>query len=440
MSKGFGDILTTIGDAVAVATGNPELLPVINGGSQLVQGRGIGNALTSAGTAYLGNELSSTLGNQFPETFGGTFGTGGNSLTDLFGSTEGAGSFFGPGTLGGDLTGNFSPGSGLDSLFGSGTSNNSLSNLFSPSSGSGGSSQFSSDSGAGGSPTSDLFTNSARDATSGAAATGSSGLPGASAGSGISNVGGGSAGGFVNAPDINLGSFDNSFSGAAPAAGDIGSQFTQGLTQGGSKVASGNNNQMIGGLLKSILGGATNNTNQAGYQGENAAAQQAAQAYQPFLQNGTAANKTLSDLYGNNGQDAATAAQAGFANTPGYQFARNQGINALDASAAARGNLLSGNQIKAVQDYGTGLENQTYQQYVQNLQNQAGVGANAAGGYGGALVGGANALAQGGQAKSNNQNQMFGGALNALFPSNDILSLLRGNGGNNGILSALFGG
>lgn len=434
MSKGFGDILTTIGDAVAVATGNPELLPVINGGSQLVQGRGIGSALTSAGTAYLGNEIGSTLGNQFPETFGSTFGTGGNSLTDLFGSTEGAGSFFGPGTIGGDLTGNFSPGSGLDSLFGSGTSNNSLSNLFSPSSGSGGSSQFSSDSGVGGSPTSDLFTNSARDATSGAAATGSSGLPGASAGSDISNIGGGIAGGFVNAPDgnlgdVSLGNFDNNFGGSA-----------QGLTQGGSKVASGNNNQMIGGLLRSVLGGLTNNTNQVGYQGENAAAQQAAQAYQPFLNSGTQANKTLSDLYGNNGQDAATAAQAGFANTPGYQFARDQGINALDASAAARGNLLSGNQTKAVQDYGTGLASNTYNQYVQNLQNQAGLGANAAGGYGGALVGGANALAQGGQVKANNRNQGIGGALSALFPSNDILSLLRGNGGNNGILSALFGG
>lgn len=429
MSKGFGDILTTIASVVATATGNPELVPIISGGSQLAQGRGIGSALTSAGTSFLGNEIGGVLGNQFPETFGSTFGTGGNGITDLFGTTQGAGGFFTPGTIGGDLTGNFNVGSGLDSIFGSGSSNNPLSNL------------FGSSSGTGGSQTSDLFTNSARDATSGAATSAAPDLTGYLPSNGGASLGGGSAGGFVNAPDVNLGGFDNAFNTPSNFGGSsIGDQFTNGLASGGSQVAkSGNNTQMIGGLLKSILGGLTNDTNQGGYQGENAAAQQAASAFQPFLQNGTAANRTLADLYGNNGQDAATAAQAGFANTPGYQFARDQGISALDASAAARGNLLSGNQTKAVQDYGTGLANQTYNQYVQNLQNQAGLGANAAGGYGSALVGGANALAQGGQAKANNNNQMYGGALNSLFPGNDILSLLRGNGGNNGILSALFG-
>lgn len=40
------------------------------------------------------------------------------------------------------------------------------------------------------------------------------------------------------------------------------------------------------------------------------------------------------------------------ANEPGYQFGMDQGMQALDRSAAARGNLLSGATLKAAQRYG----------------------------------------------------------------------------------------
>ena len=45
---------------------------------------------------------------------------------------------------------------------------------------------------------------------------------------------------------------------------------------------------------------------------------------------------------------------------PGYQFRKQEGINALDASASARGRLQSGAQARAVTRYGSDLASQEY--------------------------------------------------------------------------------
>lgn len=47
-------------------------------------------------------------------------------------------------------------------------------------------------------------------------------------------------------------------------------------------------------------------------------------------------------------------------NSPGYQFALQQGLQGIQRSAAARGTLLTGGTLKALQQYGTGLADQTY--------------------------------------------------------------------------------
>lgn len=73
---------------------------------------------------------------------------------------------------------------------------------------------------------------------------------------------------------------------------------------------------------------------------------------------------------------------------PGYDFVKQEGINALDRSAASRGRLLSGGQDRAVTRYATGLASNEYQNafnrglttYNENLrrkQSLAGVGQNA---------------------------------------------------------------
>jgi hypothetical protein len=46
---------------------------------------------------------------------------------------------------------------------------------------------------------------------------------------------------------------------------------------------------------------------------------------------------------------------------PGTQFRLQQGLNAMNATAAARGGLISGNALKAGQDYGQEMGSQEYQ-------------------------------------------------------------------------------
>ena len=49
-----------------------------------------------------------------------------------------------------------------------------------------------------------------------------------------------------------------------------------------------------------------------------------------------------------------------FKEDPGYQFRKQEGINALDASASARGRLKSGAQQKAVTRFGSNIASQEY--------------------------------------------------------------------------------
>lgn len=99
---------------------------------------------------------------------------------------------------------------------------------------------------------------------------------------------------------------------------------------------------------------------------------------QPFLKAGQGAVAQLSDLTNTPGQGllsnysgsftAPTAQQA--QQTPGYQFTLNQGEQALDRGAAARGSLLTGGTGEAEQQYGQGLASQTYQQTYNNALTQ----------------------------------------------------------------------
>lgn len=59
---------------------------------------------------------------------------------------------------------------------------------------------------------------------------------------------------------------------------------------------------------------------------------------------------------------------------PGYQFSVDQGQQAIDRSAAARGILNSGATAKALDRFGTGIADQEYGNYFARLQSLAGVG------------------------------------------------------------------
>lgn len=100
----------------------------------------------------------------------------------------------------------------------------------------------------------------------------------------------------------------------------------------------------------------------------------------PWLQAGGGALAQLSRLYGITPTPEGTtpAAYGGFFTSPGYEFRRDQGIQAVERSAAARGLLRSGSAAKAIQRYGEGLAASEYDAYAARLAQLAGFGQNAA--------------------------------------------------------------
>jgi len=132
------------------------------------------------------------------------------------------------------------------------------------------------------------------------------------------------------------------------------------------------------------------------------AGQQALGQYQSLL-NGGAANFDVSKL-------------------PGYQFQMQQGTDAIQNSAAARGQGLSGNTLQGLQQYGQGLASTQFQQYMSQLaglanmgqsaaSGQANLGANLMSGAGASLASGiqgaGQANAQGGANLFNLGSQLF---------------------------------
>ena len=55
---------------------------------------------------------------------------------------------------------------------------------------------------------------------------------------------------------------------------------------------------------------------------------------------------------------------------PGYQFRLSEGIKALDRSAASRGNLVSGDQMLAIQDYGQRSASQEFSNAFARTQSE----------------------------------------------------------------------
>ncbi len=104
-------------------------------------------------------------------------------------------------------------------------------------------------------------------------------------------------------------------------------------------------------------------------------------ALQPFQQISQQAQPGVTQ-YGNalglGGEAGNAAALAGFKNNPGYQFTLDQATQNILRNQSAMGALNSGNTNVDLANYTTGLANQTWQQYLQNLQpyfNQQNVGA-----------------------------------------------------------------
>lgn len=98
----------------------------------------------------------------------------------------------------------------------------------------------------------------------------------------------------------------------------------------------------------------------------------------PYNQGGQAAFSQLQSLLGLGGSGNSAAMQSMLQNFPGYQFALQQGQQGLDRTAASKGLLLSGGQLKDTVNYNQGMADQLFQSYAGDLSGVAGLGENAA--------------------------------------------------------------
>lgn len=96
----------------------------------------------------------------------------------------------------------------------------------------------------------------------------------------------------------------------------------------------------------------------------------------PFREAGIRSQNELLDLLGLSGntgaKDYGTLARAftgeDMYKDPGYAFRLNEGVKALDRSAAARGGLMGGNQLRGVTEFGQNLGSQEYMNAFNRFQ------------------------------------------------------------------------
>jgi hypothetical protein len=91
-----------------------------------------------------------------------------------------------------------------------------------------------------------------------------------------------------------------------------------------------------------------------------AATQQQIALSEPFRTAGTTAVNQLSAMTQPGGEYYAPFSQTDFTQDPGYAFRLKEGMKAMNATAAARGGLISGNALRAGQAYGQEMGSQEY--------------------------------------------------------------------------------
>lgn len=174
----------------------------------------------------------------------------------------------------------------------------------------------------------------------------------------------------------------------------------------------------MGGLVKSVFGGSSKkSTSQSTQESGNLNNSLITNALSPALGYVTSGGNALQALLGLGGDGAQAAAQANFRNTPGYQFALQGGIDAINNSQAAKGLFNSGATGRALMKYGTGLADQTYQNYISNLLGLTGIGTGA-----GQLIGQAGQYSKGQSTGTASGSSSSGGLGKALGFGLSLLS------------------
>jgi hypothetical protein len=187
---------------------------------------------------------------------------------------------------------------------------------------------------------------------------------------------------------------------------------------------------IIGGI---ISGNGAAAAGQTAFNNSNALATTDRNLASPYVDTGASATSALSALAGNgaltwdgsryngsqaNWQQDQKNAAAKFQTNPGYTFQVQQGVNALDRSAASRGMVNSGAQQQAITNYGQQMGNTAYQNWINQLEYLAGAGEQGTGmaisGGNQAMIPGINALAQGQATSAADIGNGIGSAINNL--------------------------
>lgn len=132
-----------------------------------------------------------------------------------------------------------------------------------------------------------------------------------------------------------------------------------------------------------------------------AALDTARSAYDPLTAKYGAGTDLYMDSLGVNGAEGNQRAVNAFQAGPGYDFAMNQGLDALDRRAASRGMLASGNTNLDTINYATGVANQEYGNWQNRLAGLANPELAAASGIAGIETGRAGLYGQDAQNRVN---------------------------------------
>lgn len=156
----------------------------------------------------------------------------------------------------------------------------------------------------------------------------------------------------------------------------------------------------------------------------NTGANTATALYQPLINSTGAGATAYGNASGANGAAGLKTAMGDFQNSGQYGnfgFSLTNGLQALDRTHAAAGNLNSGNADTDTLNYATGLANSTYNSYVAGLQPYLGANQGAVAGAAGVATGQGTALANTDVAQGNaaNANQTAQGASNAAATMNN---------------------
>lgn len=207
-----------------------------------------------------------------------------------------------------------------------------------------------------------------------------------------------------------------------------------------------------GSLLGAGAGAVTN------YLGNNSATTSLTNGNQNAINTQTGVQGQLGDIYGAQrglgvGSDAALGAQLGlggtpnyaaFLNSPGFQGSLGLGNQAIERAASSNGSLYTPNMLNQLGQYDTTYASQNYNNYIGQLMQSAGLGAQ---GNAGLAQGIYNTGSNISQAQQNQGANKAGGQANASGVASNLLGKVPwgsvasgiGNAWNSGVANNYFG-